>query len=159
MLKVLFNKSISNKEKESFLYTSMTIYKSLNYLFEADTYLTNLSKKFKQYEGYIIPIYTSIILIITLMSNRYFIKHKEYYNKSGRFFKSHKTYDMKKLQYYKEKQALLNNKQQSKARIRNNTLEIPISECTPEELAMIDRITSKNNQRGESSKSEFVITK
>ena len=159
MLKVLFNKSISNKEKESFLYTSMTIYKSLNYLFEADTYLTNLSKKLKQYEGYIIPIYTSIILIITLMSNRYFIKHKEYYNKSGRFFKSHKAYDIKKLQYYKEKQALLNNKQQSKARIRNNTLEIPISECTPEELAMIDRITSKNNQRGESSKSEFVITK
>ena len=106
-----------------------------------------------------VTYFVELILIITLMSNRYFIKHKEYYNKSGRFFKSHKTYDMKKLQYYKEKQALLNNKQQSKARIRNNTLEIPISECTPEELAMIDRITSKNNQRGESSKSEFVITK
>lgn len=158
MMKVQFNKSITKIEKESFLYASMSIFKSLNYLFEADTYLSDSSNTMKKYESYIIPIYTSIMLIITLISNRYFIKHKEYYNKSGRFFKSNKTFDMKKLQYYKAKQEQLN-KNQPKSRIRNNTLEIPISECTPEELAMIDRITSKNNQDGVSSKSEFVITK
>ncbi len=142
MLKTLFNKSITAKDKLTFKYFFKEFSNRVNIIFQVDNTIKSKSDFYKKSRIYVYGIYWIFAILGTFYTNKNYIKHKEFYTSKTRMLKNtNKNYNFKKYLKYRQniqKLQQINSNQKPK--------------YTKEELEYIEKLTKNNGN-------EFVISK
>lgn len=137
MFKILMKQSITNQEKDLFEFFSMNVYKSIYYLFDADYNIKGISMRYRDYEAYIIISFFGLGVTIMLFINKYFIQHRDLFDRKGKKLSS------KLAQMEKYKESI------SKKENPNN------KNCSPEDLEYLEKLKQATGE----ANADFVITK
>ena len=133
MFDILMNhRSISKQDKEIFEFFSMKVYKSIYYLFDADYNIKGISMRYRDYESYIIISFFGLGVTVILFINKYFIQHREQFDRKGKKLSS------KLAQMEKAKKENPSNKN-----------------CSAEDLEYLEKL----KQATGNANADFVITK
>lgn len=138
-IKTIQNILFGDKTNDDFDFVFEQLNKGINYIFMEDDKLRTNAEFFINYKSYFIGIYWIIATGFIYYTNKYFLKHKEYYGKKSRIGKN--IYTNEQLKKYKKYQENLKKIMQKQNR----------SKYTAEELKMIENLTKK--------KDDYVISK
>ena len=138
-IKTVQNVLFDNKINGDFDFVFEQLNKGINYIFMLDDKLKANAEFFNNYKCCFIGIYWIIATAFIYYSNKYFLRHKEYYGQKSRIGKNIKTNEQ--LKKYKKYQDNLRKIMQKQNR----------SKYTPEELKMIENLTKK--------KDDYIISK
>lgn len=142
MLKTLFNKTTTAKDKLTFKFFFKEFSNRINIIFQVDNTIKSKSDFYKKSRIYVYSIYWIVAFLGTFYTNKNYIKHKEFYTSKTRMLKNtNKNYNFKKYLKYRQniqKLQQINSNQKPK--------------YTKEELEYIEKLTKNNGN-------EFVISK
>ena len=151
MLKLIYNKNINKNEKKIFLYYFKELSKSINKIFTADIDLKNKAKNYSTYQPYITFITISLGVAIIVLTNRYFIKNKDYYSQGSKLLsrKRYHYYHSEKHEQYMEQLQKYKEMQENNNKKVDNSQNKQVSQ---EELDYIQKLANENN-------GDFILTK
>ena len=178
MIKVLLgvDDNISKNDKKMLIYFLKELSKSIKTIFIADVEIKQKANEYEKYQPYIITIFTVISFAGLIFLDRYFIKHREYYNQSSRLLENYKRerynfmHNNKHHQYLaklkemeeKKKEEEEKRKEEEEKKKNNNdknnnannnvNIQGDKDKCTKEELEYIKNLANNN-------KGDFILSK
>ena len=159
-------KKINKKEKKIFNFFLKEFSKSIKTIFIADIHLRQRANIFLKYQPYFIVIFICISLGTLIFINRYFIKHRQYYNHGSKLLEKYKRdrynfmYNNKHHQYMEKLKEIEENKKKEKNEnnninrnaLNNKDILDDKDKCTKEELEYIEKLAKEN-------KGDFILAK
>ena len=158
---------INKKEKKIFNFFLKEFSKSIKTIFIADIHLRQRANIFLKYQPYFIVIFICISLGTLIFINRYFIKHRQYYNHGSKLLEKYKRdrynfmYNSKHHQYLRKLQEMKEKRKEEEKKkneninangVNNNNLDDK-DKCTKEEIEYIEKL-AKEHKEG-----DFILAK
>jgi hypothetical protein len=175
MLKILLfrdDAKISKNDKKMFNFFLKELSRSIKIIFIADVEIRQKANIYEKYKHYFVFIFICISLGGLIFTNRYFIKHRDYYGQGSKLLEKYKRdkynfmYNNEHHKYWAKIKEMENKKKEEEMKKNENTnnnntsnntsdntkIEGDINKCTKEELEYIEKLANENN-------GDFILSK